>query len=129
MTVTATGPWRNTAKATGIFAARGWASCHTAQSIRGKAGTRLPSTAVSAANAAWATPAKWGRSWRLRVMSTWGNNAASTTEAAALRAPSEVRRIPTWVCTCAQVVVCCRPRKRVTVGLKKSTRSQVAYGS
>ena len=47
MTVTSTGPWRRTAKATCILAARCWSSCHTAQSIRGKAGKRLPSTAVS----------------------------------------------------------------------------------
>ena len=49
------------------------------------------------------------------------------TEAASLSAPSEVRRMPNWACTCAKVVICCRPRKLVTVGLKKYKSSKVAY--
>ena len=64
-----------------------------------------------------------------RAVRTACNNAASNTEAAALSAPSEVRRMPTWACTCAKVVSCCRPRKLVTVGVKKDNSSKVAYGS
>ena len=31
--------------------------------------------------------------------------------------------MPNWACTCAKVVICCRPRKLVTVGLKKYNSS------
>ena len=73
-----------------------------------------------------AAPDRWGWRCALRAVRTAGSKAASNTEAAALSAPSEARRMPNGACTCAKVVICCRPRKLVTVGWKKYQSSQVA---
>src|SRR5215471_3270666 len=75
--VTSTGPCCRTAKATCILAARCWSSCHRAQAIRGKAGNRLPSTAINWASAACSANGSCGRRWALSVISTSCNSAAS----------------------------------------------------
>src|SRR5712692_68126 len=93
---------------------------------RGTAGPSRPSTAGSDARAACSAPDRGGRRWAPRAVRTAGRHAASQTAAAALRALTAVRRRPHGAGPGAKVVVCCRPRTLVTVGLNKDKRSTVA---
>lgn len=61
VTVTPTGIWRRTSKATCIFAARCWSSCHSAHVILGRAGKRLPSTSIRVRSAARSVATTRGR--------------------------------------------------------------------
>ena len=91
MTVTPTGTWRKAAKATCILAARCCPSCHTAHTMRGKAGNKLPSIATKSRSNARSPCSKAGLPCGARVQARSANSlitswssAASKTVAASL---------------------------------------------